>query len=200
MPQVLCRWISLVLFFAASGCDGVPDPRSVEGALGYAMRAVERDDAGDLYKVIDERARHAMISIVNDRREAATLIEASYPAAERASALAALGDAAEAENAAALFAHRCDRPCREAIGATLGAPAEVRREGELTVVATARGTTVRLYRGGDGHGWYGIVWHTAELSTERDRANRDLGIIRENAATYDRRQALEASGAAAEPR
>jgi hypothetical protein len=193
MPQVLCRWIALVLFFAMAGCDGTPDPRTVDGALGYALRAVEHDDAAALYKVIDERARHAMISIVNDRREAARLVRESYPEAEQAAALRALGDAAEVTSAQALFARRCDRACREALGATLGAAAETRTEGELTVVTTARGTTVRLFHGGDGHGWYGLEWHTAELSGERDRANRDLAIIRENAATYDRRRALEAA-------
>jgi hypothetical protein len=156
---------------------------------------VERDDPAELYKVIDERARHAMISIVHDRREAAELVAASYPEAERAAALAALGDAAEVGDAAALFARRCDRACRAALGATLGAAADVRTEGELTVVTTARGTRLRLFHGGDGHGWYGLEWHTAELAEERDRANRDLAIIRENAATYDRRRALEAGAA-----
>ncbi len=194
MPQVLCRWIALVLFFVtAAGCDGTPDPRTVDGALGYAVRAIERDDAAALYKVIDERARHAMISIVNDRREAARLVAASYPEAERAAALRALGDAAEVTSAEALFARRCDRACRQALGAALGAAAETRTEGELTVVTTARGTTVRLFHGGGGHGWHGLEWHTAELSAERDRANRDLTILRENAATYDRRRALEAA-------
>jgi hypothetical protein len=192
MPQVLGRWISLVLFFAAAGCDPTPDPRTVDGAIAYAVRAVERDDPGDLYKVIDERARHAMISTVHDRREAAELVAASYPEAEREAAIAALGDAAEVESAAALFARRCDRACREALGARLGAAADVRTDGEITVVTTARGTTLRLYRGGQGRGWYGLEWHTAELAAERDRANRDLALIRENAATYDRRRALEA--------
>lgn len=191
MPQLTRRWIAFVLFLSA--CDIPPDPRTVDGALGFLGRAVERDDAATLYRGIDERARHAMISIVSDRREAARLVRESYPEGERAAAIAALGDAAEVESAEQLFARRCDAACRRGIGDRIGAAAEVRKEGPITVVTTARGTEVRLYRGGPDE-WYGLEWHTDELSLERDRANRDLAIIRQNAATFDRRRALEAEG------
>ncbi len=193
MPQLSRAWIAFVLLAAA--CDGTPDPRSVDGALAYLARAVEKDDPAALYRAIDERARHAMISIVADRREAAALVRESYPPAEQAAALAALGDAAEVENAAGLFARRCDEACRAEIGASIGAAADVREEGPLTLVTTARGTTVALYRGSPT-GWYGLVWNTDALSAERDRANRDLAIVRENAATFTRRRALEGEPAA----
>lgn len=188
MPQLARGWLAFVWLLSA--CDGPPDPRTVEGTLAYISRAVEREAPEELYKVIDERSRHAMISIVSDRREAARLVRESYPPGERAAALAALGDAAEVETAAQLFGRRCDEACRRAIGESVGAPAEVREEGPMTVVTTVRGTKVRLYRGSP-NGWYGLEWHPDELAAERNRANRDLAIIRENAETFERRRALE---------
>jgi hypothetical protein len=155
----------------------------------YAANAIERGDARSLYDVIEERARHALISIVKDRQRARALIERSYPPEEHEAALARLGDGAEVTDAAGLFARRCGRPCMGEIGATLGSVASVRREGDEQIVATTRGTTFRVYRRGD-HGWYGIVWRTRELDAERAHANRDLTIVRDNAAFYDRQRAL----------
>src|SRR5690606_42084184 len=62
--------LPILLFVVASlaGCDNAPDPRELGGALAYVAWAVENDDPRALYQVVDPRARHAMISIVNDRR------------------------------------------------------------------------------------------------------------------------------------
>src|SRR5690606_33262662 len=127
-----------VLFVVASlaGCANAPDPRELGGPLAYGAWAVENDDPRALYQVADPRARHAQISIVNGRRRAAAIIRESYPDAERERALAALGDAAEVKGAAGLFARRCPEACRQELAAGIGAPEDVRQEGELTVVKT----------------------------------------------------------------
>ncbi|HJL02694.1 MAG TPA: hypothetical protein RMH85_29655 [Polyangiaceae bacterium LLY-WYZ-15_(1-7)] len=176
----------------ACGFGGTPDPRNLEGAMAYAALAVERDDPAMLFRIVDARARHAMISIVNDRRAAASLVRETYPEAERAAALARLGDAAEVESARELFARRCDAACRSTIGGDVGKPERTETEGEETIVHTARGTTVRVWRAEEGD-WWGLVWHTDELDEERARANRDLRLIEENAETYRRRRELEGS-------
>jgi hypothetical protein len=169
-------------------CDGgTPDPRTIEGAITAMAESIEHEDAAKMFRLIDPRSRHAMASIVSDRRKARDLVESSYPPEARAEALASLGDAAEVPDAAALFAKRCPATCLREIGAKLGAPTATRLEHGDTVVTTPRGE-LRL-RGG-GADWYGLVFRTEALADERERANRDLALITENAETYRRRRTL----------
>lgn len=177
-----------------AACGGRPDPRTLEGATAYAAQAIEEDDRSRLFKVIDARARHAMISIVADRERARSIIERSYPPEERAAALASLGDAAEARDAQEFFARRCNAACVAEIRDALGAPTSVRQEGRVAVVRTTRERELRWYRRNDTD-WWGLEWHTQELVDERDRANRDVAAIEENARTYERRRSLEGTPA-----
>lgn len=180
-------------FVCALGCgDSSANPRSVRGALSAAASAIESQDALRLFRVIDQRARFAMASIVDSRKQAKQLIEADYPQNERAAALASLGDAAQANDAAALFALRCTGPCMQGLGAKIGAPSAEQRSGNEVEVRTARGVTLHMHAGKDGA--FGLVWNTTELSDERDRAARELQQIRENAEVYRRRRALDAAG------
>jgi hypothetical protein len=176
-------WV--VLLSACGG--GVPDPRTVEGAITAIAECVEHEDAAKMFRLIDPRSRHAMASIVVDRRKARALVESSYPPEARPEALASLGDAADVADAAALFAKRCPAACLRGIGEKLGAPTGTRIDHGDTVVTTPRGEL--RFRGG-GEDWYGLVWQTEALADERERANRDLAMITENAETYRRRRTL----------
>jgi hypothetical protein len=170
-------------------CDQTPDPREIEGAIGYLAQALEEDDAARLYRVLDERSRHALISIVADRRASASVIRASYPEDEQAAALEALGDAADVATPEELFARRCARACRDALTEAVGAPAGQREvDGEL-VVTTSRGE-LRFYRARAGS-WWGFVWETEALDRERDAASRDLRQIERNAEVFRRRRTLD---------
>ncbi len=189
MPTTL-RTLLIAVLCGACGIGDTPDPRSLDGAMAYLALSLERDDSRMLFRVIDERARHAMISIVTDRRKAAELIEETYPEAERAEALRDLGDAATVADAAALFALRCDATCRRELAASVGVPVETTEDGDEVVVRTSRGATVRMYRSAQG-AWWGLVWNTDALDRERDRANQALQQIERNAETYRRRRGLE---------
>jgi hypothetical protein len=171
---------------AAAGCT--PDGRTVEGALGKAATALAAHDHAALFRVIDQRARHALAAVVHARREAAKVIREEYPAPEQARALEALGDAQHARDAADLFARRCPTACLEQLSSQVGAPTETRTEGKLTVVRTSRGGELKLYLGNDT--WYGIEWHTDALIRERDRAAAELDLVKKNAELYRKRQAL----------
>lgn len=181
---------SLTWIVALSGCDTRPDPNEVAGALAFAARAIEDGDSRQLYQVIDERARHALHSIVNDRNAAAAIVREAYPDSEQRRALTELGDAAQVEDAAGLFEARCDAACRQELGDRIGGVERTEEEGEELVVHTTRGADLRLYRRGEGH-WWGIVWHTEALDRERSRANQDLRRVEANAETYRRRNRLE---------
>jgi hypothetical protein len=116
-------------------------------------------------------------------------VRTDYPEPERATALRALGDGADAKDAADLFAKRCPSACLSELAARLGAPVGQVTRGDELEVRTAAGATLRMYRGQDG--LWGVVWHTDGLSEERTRAWRELVQIEENAAVYRRRRALE---------
>jgi hypothetical protein len=181
---------SYIFSVIASGCQGTDDAHTVRGALALAARAVESDDRAALYRVIDRRSRAALVSVVKDRQTAARAIRADYPAGEQAPALRSLGDAAQVEDAAALFARRCDAQCVAELGANLGAPVSESPAGDELQVRTAAGRDVRLFKGRDG--LWGLVWRTQELSDERLRAARERLQIEANADVYRRRRALEA--------
>lgn len=187
--------VCIVCAFLFWGCTA--DPRSIRGAIAYANDAIADDEPARLFNVIDERSRHAMASIVSDRRKAATEIRSNYPDDLRAAALAELGDAATVDSPAELFALRCPRACREAFGRQLAAPERVETDGQELVVHTVAGAALRFYRRKEGE-WWGLVWQVEEFARERARANRDLKTIRENATTYARRRALGCAGRDAE--
>ena len=191
MVRAMLRGLALALACALGGaCESTPDPRTVEGALAMMAQAAEEDDAAKLFRVVDERSRHAMASIVNDRREAAGIVRERYPEELREGALRELGDGADVADAAALFAARCDTACRRALTDPVAAPRRTETQGEELVVHTAKDTTVHLYRS-DPARWWGLVWRLDELDRERADANRDLEVIRRNGETYARRARLE---------
>ena len=152
-------------------------------------QALEADDGERLYRLLDERARHALISIHADRRAAAEIVRARYPEDQRAEVLASLGDAAEASTPEALFATRCARACRGELAASVGAPISQQREGDELVVTTSRGE-LRFYRAREGQ-WWGFVWQTERFDRERDVASRDLRQIQRNAEVFQRRDELD---------
>jgi len=195
----LCPSFIVAVLGVTVGCHE-PDPRTVEGALDAVARAVELRDGRALYRVLDQRARHALISIVEDRLASAELIRRDYPAELRGQALQELGDAAQAQDAAGLFATRCPDACMAELAQKLAAPEGQERVGKLLRVRTVRGTTLDMYPGDDG--WYGLVWNTEALSQERNEAARQRVQIVKNAEIYRRRRDLEAAdqGAAPAPR
>lgn len=158
--------------------------------MAYAAIAIEEDDGAKLFRVIDVRARHAMISVVNDRRAAAEIVRRDYPEGERARTLEWLGDAAEVVDASELFARRCAQTCRDELASRIGAVVSRERVDEIERVTTTRGT-VDLHREAEGH-WWGIVWRTGELDEERNRASHDLAAVERNATTHRRRSELDA--------
>ncbi len=181
--------IALSALFSACGMGGTPDPRSVDGALAYLAVAMERDEPGMLYRALDVRSRHAMISIVEDRRAAAAAIREHYPPAERETALRALGDAANVESAEALFLERCDAGCRRELAGRLGAAVEQDENGNELRVTTTRGE-IRFYRENRSD-WWGFVWRQEELDRERDRAAQERRSIERNAAVHQQRSRLQ---------
>jgi hypothetical protein len=153
---------------------------------------LEAREPKQLFRVIDERARHAMDSIVADGQRARTAIEADYPPQERSAALASLGHAARCQSAAELFAMRCGARCMDELAAQIGAPVEQQPQGDEVLVKTSRGGRLRMHLGSDT--WWGLVWNTEALIRERDRAAEVRRQIQANAARYRARAEARAKG------
>jgi hypothetical protein len=177
-----------LLAVSVCSCSDQAQRQSIRGALAVSAEALESNDAARFFNVLDERSRFALSATVTERLEARDLIVRDYPEAEKARALAALGDAGDVQNAAELFKRRCDAACLRGFRELVGAPAEERVVGDEVVVTTTRGTTLHMHTGSDGT--YGIVWNTQPLSEERARAARELKQIRENAGIYRQRREL----------
>jgi hypothetical protein len=193
LRRTCTSFILAAIGLAGPGC-GEPDRHTIRGALAVAARALEDGDGRALFAVIDPRARSALGSVVRHRQEAARLIATHYPEADQPAALAALGRAAEASDAADLFTRRCAAGCRAELAAAVGAPVaeEPLPNGDVEV-RTVRGGRLRMHRGDDGR--WGIFWRNEALNEERTRAARELTQIRHNAEVYRRRRALETAEA-----
>lgn len=177
------------LLAAVSACSDQAARQTIRGALAVSAEALESNDAARFFNVLDERARFALAATVKERLAARELIVRDYPEAEQAQALAALGDAAQVQTPAELFARRCDAGCLRAFRELVGAPAAEQVVGDEVAVTTTRGTTLHMHAGKDRT--YGIVWNTRELSDERARASRERRLIEENASIYRKRRALQ---------
>jgi hypothetical protein len=119
-------------------------------------------DARAVFPALDERARHALDSIVTARVAARKLVEQSYPPEARAEALAQLGDARNVRDGAALFALRCGADCMAPLCSGVGAPEASQLDAGLTYVRTVRGGNYVLYRGSEGR--YGLLYHAEALA------------------------------------
>lgn len=174
--------------FALCICTGCADRRTVRSALAASSEALESHDPEDLFEVLDERARFALATIVKARRAARELIEKDYPTSAQASALAALGEAAQVSRGAELFARRCGPSCVASFAELVAPPASEVVVGDEVEVTTVRGRALRLHAGSDGR--YGLVWNTRHLAEEVSQVSRELAVIRDNAAVYRKKSAL----------
>lgn len=187
------------LYASAYACTA--EHASLKSVLSAAASAIARNNPGALFDTIDRRSRDAMHSIVADRQKARALIEAHYPAQEKNAAIRALGDAANATSASALFRIRCAKDCRDWFRDNIAAPdaiSEIDANGNA-VVRTILDTTVVVRQGDPESGDWGIVWHFEELNEERLRANRELRLIEENAAHFERVRQLNSPATNGQP-
>jgi hypothetical protein len=187
-----CRSLARVLaaitaLTFSTACE--PDPREVDGAIARAVAAASKRDSEGLFQALDQRARFALSSTVKARQLAVGVIQAGYPQAARAEALASLGEAGEVEGAVALFARRCPDTCMDELAQLLAPPKRVEHHGSVADVETIRGGKLQLYR--DPEGNYGLIWNTPALQRENTRAFAELDLIKKNADMYAKQRSLE---------
>jgi len=162
-----------------------PADTTPEGAYARIALAVAERRPRDAFAYLETEAQWASFTIRDLRRKACDRVRASYPPAERGKLLDAWheeADAPDGPDVFALFAERRGWVTR--LERDLSGAAHIDVEGERATVVTVRGTRYPFRR--RDNGIWGLTIFTAELADEADRAARDLGVVQQAAADYDR--------------
>jgi hypothetical protein len=185
----------LVLTIAVAALVGVgsflvshrpfPADTTPEGAYDRIALAVAERHPREAFAYLETEAQWASFTIRDLRRRACDRVRASYPAADQGKLLDAWheeADAPDGPDVFVLFAARCGWAAR--LERDLSGVAHVDVEGERATIVTARGTRYPFRR--RDNGIWGLTIFTAELAAEAERAARDLEVVEQAAADYDR--------------
>lgn len=183
-------WILGGVLLAGASVYGVtwlryPSDRTPEGAYLRIVTAVNRGRPELFFAYTEEAAQHACFTIRDYRRRALELIAESYPEPERAEWLEryrALGEAPDGPDVFAHFAR--ERGWLDRLRRDMSGVQRVEISGERATVETARGTRYPFRR--RPNGIWGTTLFTAALTTEAERAARDLQLIERAADDYRR--------------
>ena len=162
-----------------------PADTTPEGAYDRIALAVAERRPREAFAYLETEAQWASFTIRDLRRKACDRVRASYPPAEQAKLLDAWheeADGPEGPDVFVLFAAR--RGWVPRLERDLSGVAHVDVQGERATVVTARGTRYPFRR--RDNGIWGLTIFTAELDAEADRAARDLEVVEQAAADYDR--------------
>jgi hypothetical protein len=181
----------LVVFAGAVGTTGAAachDPparsaRTLEGAFERVAAAIDAGDAARLYWDLELDTRWSLMTIHRSQGRILRLIEADYPAEERARAVGRWRTGADAKSPGELFASLCAaRDCLAPLREKIGAMDRVEATADGGVVHTIPGGTYRFKKGKDGR--FGLEGFGEELATLEHAVSRDLAVIERTAAQY----------------
>jgi hypothetical protein len=162
-----------------------PSDRTPEGAYLRIARSLSRDDLKMVFPYLETEAQWACYTIRDARKEALELVTRSYPDAEKKQAIETFREEASAPDGADVFALLARRRGWEGrLRKDMSGVARVEVEGERASVVTARGTRYPFRK--RENGIWGLTIFTAELLAHKDRAARDLIVVKQAAADYDR--------------
>lgn len=186
----LGRWVVLavailpLLWFAYAWAT-FPSDRTPEGAYLRVVKAVNEGKPEEFFAYIEEEAQHASFTIGNYRREALALARRSYPEAEYTALEVEYGPLAAAKDGAQVFAHYAKSEGWMAqLRRDLSGIDHVERSGKRATVETTKGTRYAFRE--RPNGIYGLTAFTPALTEEAARAARDLELVKQAAADYQR--------------
>lgn len=162
-----------------------PSDHTPEGAFMRIARSMAMNKPLEIFPYLENEAQWASYSIRDSRKQAKALVTKSYPEDARVAWLKEYGrisDAADGSDAFYIYAEQ--RGLLQRLRKDLSGVAQVEIEGERATVVTARGTRYAFRK--RPNGIWGLTLFTAELVAERNRAERDLSVIRGAAEDYDR--------------
>lgn len=162
-----------------------PPDTTPQGAYLRIAKNLGDDHPREVFAYLETDAQWAAYSIRDLRKEALGAVRTGYPAAEGAPLVAAYGPEGEAADGADVFVLQARK--RGWIGRLrrdLSGIKSVEVEGQRATVVTVRGTRYPFRR--RDNGIWGLTLFTADLVAEKERAARDLDMVRAAAADYAR--------------
>lgn len=162
-----------------------PPDTTPEGAYLRIALAMSEQRERDVFPYLETDAQWASFSIRDMRKEELALVAGHYPAGEGEALVAAIRDEAAAPDGPdefVVFSKKKGFGAR--LRRDLSGIAKVEIEGDRASVVTARGTRYPFKK--RDNGIWGLTIFTAELVAERQRAARDLDVVRAAAADYAR--------------
>ncbi len=164
---------------------GYPSDRTPEGAYLRIAKAVNLGRPTDFFAYLETEAQHAAYTIRDYRKKARDRVLATYPEPDRTRLAGEYAALALAPDGADVFASYAEqRGWIALLRRDLSGVAKVEIAGERATVETARGTRYPFRR--RDNGIWGLTLFTAALSSEAEKAARDLQVIEKAAADYER--------------
>lgn len=161
-----------------------PDTTPTGAYLRIAL-ALAKNAERDVFPYLETDAQWASFSIRDMRRETTRLVEAHYPRGEGDTLVSSIREEATATDGPNVFVILSKR---KGFGARLrrdlSGVASVEIDGDRASVVTSRGTRYPFRK--RDNGIWGLTSFTAELVAERERAARDLAVVRTAAGDYAR--------------
>jgi len=164
-----------------------PSDQEPRGAYVRITEAVTRGRPEDFFAYLEDAAQHACFTIRDYRKAALGRVASAFPEDERREYEARYGALAAAPGGAEVFAEYARKEgWLGQLERDLSRAAAVEIQGERATVVTARGTRYSFRRRAGGI--WGLTGFTPKLTSEAERAARDLELIEQAALDYERAQ------------
>ncbi len=161
-----------------------PDTTPDGGYLRIAL-ALSRNEPKDCFAYLERDAQWAAYTTIGARKEASQLIARTYPEAEKKVQLLRYEADGKLLDGADYFAKMAvERNWVGRLRKDLSGVERVEIDGERATVITKRGTRYPFRR--RENGIWGLTIFTVDLLAEAERATRDLTVVKQAAADYER--------------
>ncbi len=166
-----------------SGCNkNSDDKKTAEETYKAWSDAIQKNRCEDIYDLLDEKSRWAVMSLVKDTGKAAALIKKHYPKNRKQGALARLGPAAGASPQKWMTRHCRQNRLLQKLKPFSGAPKKTQKNKDVFRVTTPSGEVATLIR--DKYGRWGCSALKEHLEKVQVRMVNILKLTRENVARF----------------
>ncbi len=162
-----------------------PSDRTPEGAYVRIAGSLGKGDPNGIFPYLETDAHWAAYSIRDARKEALSIAERSYPTEAKDKMRLEFETMASAPDGADVVSRMGEeRGWFRRLRKDLSGVSSVEIVGERATIVTAQGTRYPFRR--RENGIWGLTIFTAELVNEKERAARDLLVVKEAAEAYER--------------
>ncbi len=168
-----------------------PSDRTPKGAYLRVVRAVNENKPEAFFAYTEEAAQHACFTIRDYRREALALVRKDFPAEEKERYESEYGSYAEAADGSIVFGILAVREgWLERLRLDMSGLKSVEENGPRATVETLQGTRYAFRRRPGGI--WALTAFTPALTSEAERAARDLQFVKKAASDFSRAAATQA--------